>query len=169
MENPRGQNPESPRRVTGRIDTISGGLAGGGDISNSRKQYARDKFTGHSVYPLGIADLDLMVGKAPRKVTIRASFTVVDISDPSYNGLIGRPILNALRAIISALHLKMKFPTTGGVGQESGDKKRASVCYQLSVPRGGSLRESPEQKRQKRDKQKIMSTIQSLMIMDNST
>ncbi|GAA0183975.1 hypothetical protein LIER_31296 [Lithospermum erythrorhizon] len=37
------------------------------------------------------------------------------------DGLIGRPILTALRAIVSPLHLKMKFPTMGGVGKASGD------------------------------------------------
>ncbi|GAA0162562.1 hypothetical protein LIER_18628 [Lithospermum erythrorhizon] len=94
--------------------------------------------------PVGIADLDFTVGEAPRNVTIRASFTVVDISNPSYNGLIWCPILTALRAIVSPLHLKMKFPTTGRVGEVLGDQKRARVCYQLSVPRGSSLKESPK-------------------------
>ncbi|GAA0167779.1 hypothetical protein LIER_22638 [Lithospermum erythrorhizon] len=88
-------------------------------------------FTGHSIYPVGIAGLDFTVGEAPRTSTIRASFTMVDISDPSYNGLIGRPILTALRAIVSPLHLKMKFSTTGGVGEVSEDQKRAGVCYQM--------------------------------------
>ncbi|GAA0162607.1 hypothetical protein LIER_39441 [Lithospermum erythrorhizon] len=39
----RNTRPRSqiPPRKTGRIDTISGGLAGGGDTSNSRKEYAR--------------------------------------------------------------------------------------------------------------------------------
>ncbi|GAA0141815.1 hypothetical protein LIER_02870 [Lithospermum erythrorhizon] len=82
-------------------------------------------FTGHSVYPTGIAEVDLTVGEAPRLVTVRASFTVVDIADPSYNGLIGRPLLNALRAIVSPLHLKMKFPTGGGIGKVIGDQKKA--------------------------------------------
>ncbi|GAA0145316.1 hypothetical protein LIER_05537 [Lithospermum erythrorhizon] len=99
--------------------------------------------TGHSVYPTGIAKLDLTVGEAPRSVTIRASFTVVDISDPSYNGLVERPLLNALRAIVSPLHLKMKFPTSGGMGEVTGDRKKARVCYQLSIPRGMSLKEPP--------------------------
>ncbi|GAA0156633.1 hypothetical protein LIER_14082 [Lithospermum erythrorhizon] len=49
-------------------------------------------FTGHVVYPLGIATLDLTVGTGNKTTTIKAQFTVVDINDPSYNGLIGRPI-----------------------------------------------------------------------------
>ncbi|GAA0159601.1 hypothetical protein LIER_16339 [Lithospermum erythrorhizon] len=72
-------------------------------------------FTGHSIHPMGIADLDVMVGKGSRIVTVRAYFTVVDIADASYNSLIGRPPLTALRAIVSHLHLKMKFPMPWGV------------------------------------------------------
>ncbi|GAA0161348.1 hypothetical protein LIER_17684 [Lithospermum erythrorhizon] len=61
-------------------------------------------------------------------------YLVVDIEDPSYNGLIGRPILTALRAIVSPIHLKMKFPNPGGIGEVCGDEKRARICYQTSVP-----------------------------------
>ncbi|GAA0171443.1 hypothetical protein LIER_25471 [Lithospermum erythrorhizon] len=81
-------------------------------------------FTWHSVYPTRIAELDLMVGEAPRTTTIRASFTVVDIPDPSYNGLIGTPLLNALRVVVSPFHLKMKFPTSGRIGEISGTTRR---------------------------------------------
>ncbi|GAA0141162.1 hypothetical protein LIER_02369 [Lithospermum erythrorhizon] len=190
-------------RITGRVDTISRRLAGGGDTSNAKRRYVRSsvyslspmatidkepinfsyseivgfelplddplvispiianfvvarmladtrssadilylqaydrlglprkhlkpvstpltEFTGHSVYATEIAELDLTVGEAPRSVTIRASFTVVDIADPSYNRLIGRHLLNTLRAIVSPLHLKMKFPTSGGIGEVIGD------------------------------------------------
>ncbi|GAA0161566.1 hypothetical protein LIER_17850 [Lithospermum erythrorhizon] len=91
-------------------------------------------FTGHIVYPLGIAMLDLTVRTGNKNTTIKAQFTVVDIDDPSYNGMIGRPILTALRAIVSPLHLKMKFPIAGGIGEAYGNLKRARICYQASVP-----------------------------------
>ncbi|GAA0152876.1 hypothetical protein LIER_11244 [Lithospermum erythrorhizon] len=112
--------------------------------------------------------MDLTMGEAPRTSTIRAFFTVVDISDPSYNGLVGRPILTALRAIISPLHLKMKFPKTGGVGEVSGDQKRARVCYQLSIPRGTSLKEPPRQKRHGKNDHVVMKTTQPGEVQDNS-
>ncbi|GAA0145021.1 hypothetical protein LIER_36055 [Lithospermum erythrorhizon] len=38
--NGRKDNDQSPR-VTGRVDTISNGIAGGGDTSNARRKYAR--------------------------------------------------------------------------------------------------------------------------------
>ncbi|GAA0142598.1 hypothetical protein LIER_03458 [Lithospermum erythrorhizon] len=53
-------------------------------------------FTGHSVYPLGVARLWVTMGKGLMSTTFQAHFTVVDIPDSSYNGLIGRPILIAM-------------------------------------------------------------------------
>ncbi|GAA0141284.1 hypothetical protein LIER_02461 [Lithospermum erythrorhizon] len=41
----------------------------------------------------------------------------------------------------------MKFPTSRGVGEISGDQKKARVCYQLSIPLGVSLNTPPRQKR----------------------
>ncbi|GAA0145023.1 hypothetical protein LIER_36056 [Lithospermum erythrorhizon] len=76
-------------------------------------------------------------------VTVRACVTVVDIADLSYNGLIGRPLLTALRAIVSPLHLKMKFPTSG---EMTGDQTRGRECYQLSIPMGLSMRDPPKRK-----------------------
>ncbi|GAA0184486.1 hypothetical protein LIER_31774 [Lithospermum erythrorhizon] len=71
------------------------------------------EFTGYVVYPLGIATLDFTVGEGEGTTTIKAQFTVVDINDSSYNGLIGRPILTVGRAIVTPLYLKLKFPTIG--------------------------------------------------------
>ncbi|GAA0165846.1 hypothetical protein LIER_21142 [Lithospermum erythrorhizon] len=79
-----------------------------------------------------------------------------DILDSSYNGLIGRPLLNALRAVVSPLQLKMKFPTSGGIGEISRDQKKARVCYQLSIPRGTSLDTPPRQKRSMESRAPIM-------------
>ncbi|GAA0180543.1 hypothetical protein LIER_30125 [Lithospermum erythrorhizon] len=104
-------------------------------------------FTGNSIYPVGIAELDVMAGNASRTVTVRASFTMVDIADLSYNGLTGRPLLTALQAIVSPLHLKMKFPTPRGIGEMSGEQKRGQECYQLSIPRGLLRRDPSKRKR----------------------
>ncbi|GAA0165507.1 hypothetical protein LIER_20896 [Lithospermum erythrorhizon] len=210
---PRDKRP-SPLLVTGRIDTILGGIAGRWNSRNARKNYSRrevystggvaarnepimfsdselqgielphydpvvisplianftvermlvdmgssadilylityDKlqlprsliqpittpltgFTGHMVYPVGIVALDFTVRKGEKTTTIRAQFMVVDIDDTSYNGLIGRPILTSLRAIVSPLHLKLKFPSAGGIGEVCGNQKRARICYEASV------------------------------------
>ncbi|GAA0143813.1 hypothetical protein LIER_35813 [Lithospermum erythrorhizon] len=89
---------------------------------------------GHVVYVLGIATLDFAVDRGDQTSTIKAQFTVVYIDDPSYNGLIGRPILITLRAIVSPLHLKLKFPTAGGIGKVCGNQKRARIYYQAPNP-----------------------------------
>ncbi|GAA0170973.1 hypothetical protein LIER_25119 [Lithospermum erythrorhizon] len=82
---------------------------------------------------VGEVTLDSTVGKGTRISTIRAQFIVADLEDASYNGLIGRPILTVLRAIVSPFH-KMKFPSVGGIGESCDDQKKARVCYQTSVP-----------------------------------
>ncbi|GAA0185833.1 hypothetical protein LIER_33121 [Lithospermum erythrorhizon] len=62
----------------------------------------------------------------------------------------------------------MKFPTTGGVGEESGDQKSARVYYQLSVPRGSSLKEPPHQKRHRKNSPGVMKTTHHLVNPDNT-
>ncbi|GAA0155893.1 hypothetical protein LIER_13514 [Lithospermum erythrorhizon] len=126
-------------------------------------------FTSHSVYPTGIAELDLTVGEALRSVTVRASFTVVDIADPSYNVLIGRPLLNALRAVVSLIHLKMNFSTSRGIGEVIGDQKKARVYYQLSIPRGMSLKEPPRQKRDREGRPPVMKLNQEETSRENDS
>ncbi|GAA0178126.1 hypothetical protein LIER_29794 [Lithospermum erythrorhizon] len=79
------------------------------------------EFTGHSVYLLGVASLWVTMGKGVTSTTFRVQFTVVDIHDSSYNGLIGRPILTAIKAIVSPVHLKLKFLTEGHISEMSGD------------------------------------------------
>ncbi|GAA0140355.1 hypothetical protein LIER_01719 [Lithospermum erythrorhizon] len=79
-------------------------------------------------------------------MTVRASFTIVDIPDPSYNGLIGRPLLNALRAVVSPRNLKMKFRTSGGVGEFLGTR-RLQGCVTNSRYREGATKDNdPKEK-----------------------
>ncbi|GAA0158666.1 hypothetical protein LIER_15628 [Lithospermum erythrorhizon] len=91
-------------------------------------------FTGHSINAIEVVPLDLTVGSGSRITIIRTQFTDVDIEDQSYNSLIGYPTLTALRAIVFPVHLNMKFPTPGGIGDISGDQKKARRCYQTYVP-----------------------------------
>jgi hypothetical protein len=59
-------------------------------------------------------------------------FLVID--RPSTNNMImGRPVLNKLKAATSTYHLMMKFPTEEGVGVVRGDQLTARRCYNISM------------------------------------
>ena len=59
-------------------------------------------------------------------------FIVVD--RPSvYNVIMGRPTLNALKAVVSTYHLAMKFPTESGVGVFRGNQEGVRKCFMEAV------------------------------------
>ena len=51
----------------------------------------------------------------------------------AYNILLGRPSLNAVRAIPSAYHMVIKFPSMNGVGMVRGNQRIARECYSASM------------------------------------
>ena len=51
----------------------------------------------------------------------------------AYSILLGRPYLNAIRAIPSTYHMVIKFPTANGVGMVRGDQHVAKECYSASM------------------------------------
>ena len=78
-------------------------------------------FFGEKVLPLGSILLVLTLGDPPCQATITARFLVVD-APSAYNILLGRPSLNAIKAIPSGYHMMIKFPTVSGVGMVRGDQ-----------------------------------------------
>ena len=70
--------------------------------------------------PLGTIQLVLILGDPPCQATTAVKFLIVDALS-TYNMLLGRPSLNAIKAIPSAYHMMIKFPTTGGVRMVRGD------------------------------------------------
>ena len=89
-------------------------------------------FSGEKVLPLGSIQLVLTLGDPPCQATMTVKFLVVD-APSAYNILLGRPSLNAIKAIPSAYHMMIKFPTTSGVGMVRGDQCVARECYSTSV------------------------------------
>ena len=71
-------------------------------------------FSGEKVLPLGSIQLVLTLGDPPCQATTTVRFIIVD-APSAYNVLLGRPSLNAIKAIPSAYHMVIKFPTTNGV------------------------------------------------------
>ena len=89
-------------------------------------------FYGEKVLSLGSIKLVLTLGDPPCQATTAVKFLIVDALS-AYNMLLGRPSLNAIKAIPSAYHMMIKFPTTGGVGMVRGDQRMARECYLASM------------------------------------
>ena len=82
--------------------------------------------------PLGSIQLVLTLGDPSCQATTTARFLVVN-APSAYNMLLGRPSLNVIKAIPSAYHMMIKFPTTSGVGVARGDQRVARDCYSASM------------------------------------
>ena len=89
-------------------------------------------FSGEKVLPLGSIQLVLTLGEPPCQVTTTTRFFIVDATS-AYNMLLGKPSLNAIKAIPSAYHMIIKFPTIHGVGMVRGDQRVARECYTASM------------------------------------
>ena len=89
-------------------------------------------FSGEKVLPLGSIQLVLTLGDLPCQATTTARFLVID-APSAYNMLLGRPSPNAIKAIPSAYHMMIKFPTVSGVGMVRRDQRVARECYSASV------------------------------------
>ncbi|XP_074352625.1 uncharacterized protein LOC141691766 [Apium graveolens] len=76
----------------------------------------------------GVIYLPMVFGTAPRQVSHVMKFYVISVAS-SYNMILGRPTITKLRAIPSTIHLKLKFPTPGGIGELRGDRGASGRCY----------------------------------------
>ena len=85
-------------------------------------------FGGTRVFPVGVVTLSVVVGDYPQQITKDVTFLVVDCSS-AYNAILGRPILNSWKAVISTYHLMIKFLTDYGVGELWGNQVAARECY----------------------------------------
>ncbi|KAL0396511.1 UNVERIFIED_CONTAM: hypothetical protein Scaly_0099500 [Sesamum calycinum] len=77
-------------------------------------------FSGNIVEPIGEVTLPISLGSYPRRATEMIKFLVVD-APFAYNVILGRPSLNSFQAIASTYHLKLKFSTPAGIGEEIGE------------------------------------------------
>ncbi|KAL0340269.1 UNVERIFIED_CONTAM: hypothetical protein Sradi_4543700 [Sesamum radiatum] len=91
-------------------------------------------FNGEMIEPFGEVMLPLSLGSLPKRSTKMVKFLVVK-APSAYNIILGRPSLNLFRAIASTFHMKLKFPTSVGVGDAVGDKLMARVCYVNTLKR----------------------------------
>ena len=89
-------------------------------------------FSREKVLPLGLIQLVLTLGDPLCQATTTIKFLIVE-APLAYNMLLGRPSLNAIRAIPSAYHMVVKFPTENGVGMVRGDQRITRECYLASM------------------------------------
>ena len=89
-------------------------------------------FSEEKVLSLGSIQLVLTLGDPQCQVTTIVKFLILD-PPSAYNMLLGRPSLNAIKAILSAYHMVMKFPIENGVGTVRGDQRVATECYSASM------------------------------------
>ncbi|KAL0413088.1 UNVERIFIED_CONTAM: hypothetical protein Sradi_1510500 [Sesamum radiatum] len=104
-------------------------------------------FGGSEVASMGTITLPVSMGEEPKRKTLMIKFLVVD-TPFAYNIILGRPDLNAFKAVVSTYHQKMKFPTKNGIGEVICDQKEARRCYSLSMKKGEP---SEKVKRKERD------------------
>lgn len=106
-------------------------------------------FASRSYFPEGIITLPVTVGDHPCDKLIYLDFIVVKASSP-YNAILGRPAIWRLQAIVSTLHLAMKFPTPHGIATVRGDQQLARECYRIALRQadgeGTSTRPDPPRK-----------------------
>lgn len=74
-------------------------------------------FDGKVVVPRGMIRLPVQVGDEEVQVT----FIIIEAYSP-YTTILTRPWFHAMGAISSTLHLKVKYPTQGKVGELLGNK-----------------------------------------------
>ncbi|KAL0458565.1 UNVERIFIED_CONTAM: hypothetical protein Slati_0483700 [Sesamum latifolium] len=87
-----------------------------GDIFLEKVNTLLYGFSGEVVHPRGMVSLPLTMGRGTTRKTCLLKFLVVDV--PSvYNVILGRPTLNTFQAVIFTYHMKIKFPSPGGVGE----------------------------------------------------
>ncbi|KAL0360969.1 UNVERIFIED_CONTAM: Retrovirus-related Pol polyprotein from transposon opus [Sesamum radiatum] len=129
-------------------------------------------FGGSEVVLMGTITLPVSMGEEPRRKTLIVRFLVVD-TPFAYNVLLGRPGLNAFKAVVSTYHQKMKFPTKNGIDEVTCDQKEARRCYNLSLKKGedkGTMkrkeREEPKALEQKKFKPERMEPIEEFKTVE---
>ncbi|KAK3016570.1 hypothetical protein RJ639_007070 [Escallonia herrerae] len=81
-------------------------------------------FSNQPVTVEGIIALPIAIGTPLTQANFILDFVVVKVPS-AYNGILGRPAVNRLQAVVSTYHLKMKFPMEHEIGEVKGDQTTA--------------------------------------------
>jgi len=99
-------------------------------------------FDGRMVIPEG--QISLSVNIEGKEVIV--NFIVVNSFSP-YTAILRRPWIHAMGAVLSTLHVKVKFHTEQGIDVVRGDQQVARQCLVAAVNREIKQKESVEQER----------------------
>ncbi|KAL0313192.1 UNVERIFIED_CONTAM: Transposon Ty3-G Gag-Pol polyprotein [Sesamum radiatum] len=105
------------------------------DVSLEKVNTSLYGFSGEVVHPRGMISLPLTMGAGTTGKTCVLKFLVIDVPS-AYNAILGRSTLTGFQAVISIYHMKIKFSTTGGVGEVQGDPLQSRKCYVEAVRKG---------------------------------
>ncbi|KAL0374023.1 UNVERIFIED_CONTAM: hypothetical protein Sradi_3318000 [Sesamum radiatum] len=106
-----------------------------GDVSLEKVNTSLYGFAGEVVHPRGMVSFPLTMGRGTTRKTCLLKFLVMDVPS-AYNVILGRRTLITFQAVISTYHMKIKFPTPGGVGEVQGDPPQSRKCYVEAVRKG---------------------------------
>ncbi|XP_072054880.1 uncharacterized protein [Arachis hypogaea] len=86
-------------------------------------------FSGERVPIMGHIWLKTTMGEIPMSKSIDIQYLIVDCYNP-YNIILGRPALNIFKAVVSTLHLCVKFPVQENkIATVHADHQEARQCY----------------------------------------
>ena len=94
-----------------------------------------ESVTWDKIVPKGIVKLTVTAGTYPAQISKEIDFIVVDCLS-TYNVILGRLMFNKLEVAMSTYYLKVKFPTTHGIGEIRGDQVLARECDQAVLASG---------------------------------
>ena len=89
-------------------------------------------FSGEKVSPMGAISLPITAGFELVQATVMIDFIIVN-KPSAYHAIIGRPALNALKAVVSTPHLAMKFPMDLVIEVVRGSQEVARFCYNATL------------------------------------
>jgi hypothetical protein len=76
-------------------------------------------FAGEQVEVMGYTTLLTTFGENDNAKTIKVRYLVLKTPFTSYNIIIGKPVFNALEAVMSTLYLSIKYPLDDGIESQS--------------------------------------------------
>nr|GEU75759.1 hypothetical protein [Tanacetum cinerariifolium] len=91
-------------------------------------------FSGEIIWSLGQLSLFVKIGDEEHSTSAWMNFMVVR-SPSSYNGIIGRPGVRRIQAVLSTGHEMLKFPVTGGMVTLQGNRIISLECTMVSGPK----------------------------------